>query len=385
MSYMRNLKEIGSSSQVATATLYVCPEGDGTDGLTWDTAYTTIQAALTAASTDGDECTLINISPHTTNYNINTTGYPTFTGNYILRGSETHWAKIKNEHADVNCILKFTGKTTLENLNFNLGSDNDLVAGIIMTFGACWIRNCQFVGEDLGSAATALWFDGAAQIKHETVYECSFKGHVTHMTAIKIDTCGYSQFERIHIHDCLTGIHIVDAASDGNTFFTIDIGGCATGIDIDAGNGQHFINLVLHNNIANVDDSIGDHHWYNPDGQFEIKVMPDDFTGVTVTSAAGANAWGSYATVYTNATGGPFRVVGVFVDPTVTQNARVELYDSTAGKTFDDFMFAGSKQAGAHAPSGTEFVFNAGTVIQARTKDESGSDNVEIWLQVQEI
>ena len=56
-----------------TAILYVSPSGSGSNGKTLPTAYTTIQGALDVASTDADDCTLILISPHTTNYDINTT------------------------------------------------------------------------------------------------------------------------------------------------------------------------------------------------------------------------------------------------------------------------------------------------------------------------
>jgi len=38
--------------RAVTATLYVSPNGNGTDGSSWTRAYTTIQAALDAASTD---------------------------------------------------------------------------------------------------------------------------------------------------------------------------------------------------------------------------------------------------------------------------------------------------------------------------------------------
>jgi len=71
--------------RAVTATLRVSPNGTGVDGLSWRTAYTTIQDALDAASTDADDCTLILISPHTTNYDIDTTGDPTWAANVILK------------------------------------------------------------------------------------------------------------------------------------------------------------------------------------------------------------------------------------------------------------------------------------------------------------
>ena len=52
MSLISHLPEIGSSfGRAVTDTLYVSPEGAGTNGKTWGGAFTTIQAALAAAST----------------------------------------------------------------------------------------------------------------------------------------------------------------------------------------------------------------------------------------------------------------------------------------------------------------------------------------------
>ena len=75
------------SGRAVTATLYVSPNGNDLDGSSWDNAYTTIQAALDAASTDADDLTQIMIAPHSTYYDIATTGDPTWTGNYELVGS----------------------------------------------------------------------------------------------------------------------------------------------------------------------------------------------------------------------------------------------------------------------------------------------------------
>jgi len=59
------LPEVGAAviGRASTATLYVSPNGSNADGKTWSSAYNTIQAALDAASTDADDCTLILIRP----------------------------------------------------------------------------------------------------------------------------------------------------------------------------------------------------------------------------------------------------------------------------------------------------------------------------------
>ena len=66
------------------------------------------------------------------------------------------------------------------------------------------------------------------------------------MTGILIDTCCCSNFYDIRIHDCLAGIQIVNADSDTNQFKDMDVGDCAIGFDIDAGNGQELHDIAFH-------------------------------------------------------------------------------------------------------------------------------------------
>ena len=111
MSYVGHLAEMGAgiSGRAITDTLYVSPDGAGTNGKTWAGAFTTIQAALDAASTDANDCTQIIIAPHTM-YDINTTGDPTWTGNYELIGTHRLWQPVRNYHASATSVMKFTGK-----------------------------------------------------------------------------------------------------------------------------------------------------------------------------------------------------------------------------------------------------------------------------------
>ena len=388
MSYVSRLPEIGTAiaGRAVTATLYVSPEGSGSNGKTWASAYTTIQAALAAASTDADECTLIMISPHTTNYNINTTDDPTYTGNYILKGSHRNWAKIKNEHDSATSIMKFTGRVALVDLNFNLGTSNN---GVILTAGAGRVYNCQFVGEDLTSAKTALHLDHASGGKHFKCIDLDFKGETEFMTALKIDSVGYSNFERLRIHECLKGLHILGSNADKNIFSMIDIGDCdhANGIaiDIDVGDEQHFHDIILHHNTKNVDDEVKNHVWSNIFGAFPISIDPDDLAGETVTTGTGT-AYGSPLTIFsTNEIDQPFRIVGVTFEVTVNEWHMVRFSADAGASYFDTILFDGNKREGTAAPSGTEYIFNAGTEVYCEAKNESGGDAVQIWVEIQKI
>lgn len=399
LSYKVNAIEeiLGSSvlGRAVTATLCVSPNGSGTDGLSWITAYQTIPAALAAASTDANDCTLILIGINTgaNYYDIDMTGDPTWTGNYILAGSHRAWAKIKNDHLSATSIMKFTGYTSLIDLNFNLSADNN---GVIITKSAFRVRNCQFVGEDLTGAATALHINGATTVRHGIVGNVHMVGGSIYMTALKLDNCSRSLFERLTIHDCLKGIHIDDGddathESNTNTFHFIDIGHCnnASGIaiDIDKGDEQHFDVVELHNNTRNVDDEVGNHIWVNIHGHFPIYIYPDNFTGIVVASDAVSGDWGSLTDIVAaNAIDNPFRIVGTHFIPVITQSSRVRFTAVNGAPYYDDVMFHGTKREGTAAPSGTEFIFNANTRIESMAKvNGAGPDNIAVWIEIQEI
>jgi len=117
--------------RAVTDTLYVSPNGDNSDGSSWAKAFTTIQGALAVASTDADDCTAILVSPHATYYDIDTTGDPTYTGNYEIVGTHRIWAAIRNEHNNATSIFKFTGKVSLVNLAL-FSTDMELVVLLVV-------------------------------------------------------------------------------------------------------------------------------------------------------------------------------------------------------------------------------------------------------------
>lgn len=370
--------------RAVTATLHVSVNGTGVDGLSWRTAFTTIQDALNAASTDDEDATLILIAPHGAGYyDIDTTGDPTWAANVILKGTHRNWGQIRNNHDTATSILKLTGRASVMDLNFNLGTGGN---GLILTRGGFRCYSCQFTGGALTVAGTALWLDGSTT-KHGKVINCDFLGHVDNMTAILVDDVQHSRFIELVIHDCLTAIQIVGAAPDANQFDDTDIGGCGIGLDIDTGSGQHFEDVRFHDNDVNVDDEVGDHHWNNMKGPFPITILPDNLIGVTV-NTGGAGAWGGDTEILAAAVRDkPFRIVGVSVEPSSVAAEWYQLrFSADSGATFYDVVqFYGVKREGSGAPSGTEFIFNKGTRISASARDVTGGDNVKVWVEIQEI
>lgn len=373
---------IQSIGRAVTATLRVSPNGNSFDGSSWTNAFVAIQEALDAASTDGKDCTLILISPHTTNYDIDTTGNPTWGANVILQGSYRNWAKIKNTHASTTSIMKLTGKSAAVNLNFNLGTGGG--NGLIMTHGGFRVLRCMFVGEDLIGPATSLHIDGNTA-QHGEIIGCNFKGEPSNMTGLLLDNASCTLVQDCRLGFCTTAIQIINAASDYNKFFEIDICSSAIGIDLDAGNNQQFDHIHFMGNPINVDDEVGNSTWLNIFGSFPITIEPNNLVGVQVNAGA-ANTYGGDTQIRAAVTSTiPFRIVGIHLEPSANEWYQIR-FSADAGTTFYDILqFDATKREGIAAPSGTEFIFNAGTRISASVKSVTGGNNVKVWIEIQAI
>lgn len=376
-------------NRTVTAVLHVSPNGSGTDGRSWTKAYQTIQDALNAASTDVNEVTLILIAINTgpsNNYDINTTGDPTFTGNYILMGTHRTWAKIKNEHIGATSVLKFTGYTSLINLNVNMGTSNN---GVIITKGAGRVNRCQFVGENLTSAKTALQIGdgGAVTAKWGKVSESYFLGESTkaHMTALKLNNAKYTFIDDFEVASAKIGLHIVHADTDTNVVRGAGIDACATGIQIDAGNGQYFQDIRFNDNDVNVTDSVGDSQWSRIYGSFPI-ALTNGLTGQQIDTHANAATYGTDTEIRSVAAATkPFKIVGCSVDPSFAEKFKVRFSADSGGTFFSEILTETSKNQASSAAKGTDFIFNKGTRISASAMCESGGNNIKVWLEIQEI
>ena len=391
MTYLRSLDEIGAgiSGRAVTDTLYVSPNGAANIGKTWVDAYTTIQAALDAASINANDLTQIVISPHATYYDINTTGDPTWTGNYELVGPHRIWAPIRNTHASATSIMKFTGKVSIRDLAlFQVGTVN----GIICTGNGTRIRNCGFNSELLTGAATSIYLDGSgAMTQGAIVDDIQLLGHVTHTKGLYVNASRINEFHNINIHKCLTAVQIATATSDHNMFKHLMIGNSALGIDIDAGNMQMFDNVIFHGNTANVDDEVGDSKWNNIQGEFDVSIEPNNFTGVTVATHANADTFTTTPVeVRAAATSTkPFKIAAYVVEGSAAEKFRVRFSSDSGASYFADMMIEGEvnkiKSTAKQASDATDHIFNKGTQIVASAKSESGGNSVVVWLKIQEI
>jgi len=374
-----------------TSKLHVSPDGNGTDGSTWDKAFTTIQDALDAASTDANDLTLILLAPIAGFYDIDAVGDPTWAGNYEIVGPHRLWSPIKNSDGGATSVMKFTGKISLTNLAIFQDSTNNC-DGIVFTNHGFRIRKCGFNSEGVNGAVTAIHIDGSGGMTQGGIIDdIQVIGHVTHTKGLHIDKSRVNEFRHMHLHKCLTGIHIDDALSDYNHFEVIDIGDCATGIDIDAGNEHLFDHILFHHNTNNVLDDIGDSTWNNIGGELDVTLEPDNFTGVTVATGGAGDAWTAAPVEIRAALTAtkPFKIVATIVEANAAEKFRIHLSADGGLTWFDDISIEGEvnaqKRSASVAPTATDHIFNKGTQIVAEAKCESGGNSTVVWLELQVI
>jgi len=366
---------IAGLGRANTATLYVHPDGTGADGLSERTAYITLNAALDACSADANALTLILMAPGT--YDINLTGQPTWTQNVVIQGSHRDFVNITNTHATAGCVLRLEGLAAVQDVTITpIAADN----GLLLWANGARAYRLRIDGTGHTGAGVGLWLNG----DDGKAIDIDILGNAAQTIGLNV-LGARTHYKNIHIDDCATGVWIHNAGADSNLFDNIFIHGCALGVDIDSGNEQHFKDILFLENTRDVDDEVGDSQWVNIHGRFDIEILPDNFTGVTVNTGA-ANTYGADTELLSAASrDNPFRIVGYHVEPSTSEWYRLRLSDDSGASFFDEMQFDGIKRQGEAAPSGTEHIFNKGTRISGSAKDVSGGDNVKVWLEIQEI
>ncbi len=382
-------RELGSATDglSVTRTLYVHLNGNNSDGLTWESAYNTLQAALEVASLDPDELTLLMIGPNVSGYDIDTAGDPTYSGNYVFNGSYRNWVHILNSNGSANSVLKFTGKIAFDHITIDIGAtDND---GIIIDGTAAQgarLNHVYIEGENATGACEGITLSGG--VEYVRFDDVLIHGDGTNLNGMLINNSPLGHFHNLEMHHCNDGLKIANAASDFNEFHRMVLHDCVLGINIDAGNEQFFDDILFDGCTDNIDDEVGGHFWTNIKGQFPTAYSPTTMAGVTVTAGVGANTWSAAGQeIRAAATAAPFRVLGVVLEAAVDERYQVKLNDGTTD--FAIFTAQGTtpspRSSPTNMPSGTDFIFNKGVSIDAYAKSESGSNNIQVTVLVQEI
>jgi len=265
-----------------------------------------------------------------------------------------------------------------------MGTSNN---GVIITHGGGYLNHCQFVGEDLTSAATAVSINNETTIKNGRIFDCYFIGEVSNMTGIEFNNASRWRTKDCYIHNCLVGVKQVHVDSDYNVLNGIDFDDCAVAIDLYAGNRMHVQNINFDNCTVNVSDDINDQIYENIQGELAICICPENLTGVTLTGHADAATWGESVIIRTDISSDrPFSIVGYYANPLITQDHLIRL-SADGDVTYFDIISIGSvKSAATNFSAGTKFIFNKNTQITGALMAESGSnDTMKFWLKLQEI
>ena len=194
-SYLDRLNDMMGPSvlgKAITAVLFVSPDGDGSDGQTWATAYQTLNAALDACSADANALTLILVAPAT--YDINVTGQPTWAQNVIIQGSHRDFVNITNTHATASCVLRLEGLAAINDVTItHIAADN----GLLLWADGARANRLRFVSTALTGAGASLWLNG----DDGKATDIDILGNVAQTIGLNV-LGARVHYEDIHIDDC---------------------------------------------------------------------------------------------------------------------------------------------------------------------------------------
>ncbi len=379
------IEDFGSALKmngIVTDVLYVHPDGNGSTGLTWETAYTTFLAAYTAASSDVNDFTLILVSAGTFDFDI--AGGQLIAKNIAIRGAGTGLTIFKNSHASNTYIFSVSRPFYLSECTlYRVGTCN----GLVLTSGAKATLDGVYFDFISEAAAAGVAID-VTNAHANSFRDTTIIGDGANTIGVNLNISAGNVLERVFLGSCAVGAKIENAVSDRNTFHFVLFFECVLGLDIDAGNAQIFDQLVFHGCTTNIDDEVGDSYWAHIDGNYPIESLPQDLVGVTVADGA-AGAYGAYVEIISAATNdGPFRIVGMKVEAEDAGHHALRL-SADNGTTFFyevniEATAAQGQTFGINLPAGSEYIFNKGTQITAAWKSSDGNSEANLlWLQRQ--
>lgn len=369
-----------ASDGQATQELFVSANGNNAGGHTWATAYTTLEAAIDAISSDSDELTLINIAPGS--YDINTTGIKTISSNIYLRGPQRNMVEITNTHASATGIFKFTGKFILERLTLDIGATTQTAININGASARGRIERCYIECDTASGAHTGILIDGST--KYIRILNSWIHGTAASTTGIKFAGATYCDCEHLWVKDCLIGVHLDTTADEDNRFFDIQFQDNATAVTIDAGaDNNRFSDIHFSGNTTNVTEAAtaGTTTYTEIHLAKETESMtPDDSTGVPITSG-GLNTYTAVATAIISNIATPYKIVG-FVATSMTDVTSVyTLQLLVGGVVIGTYAFYGGTTRTA-SPKANSGWFSPNTAVTGKIKSSSaGADAANIFLK----
>lgn len=408
---------INDLSPIYSQTYYVSTDGnDDNDGLSWESPFLTLDKAITSCTANDDK--MYRIIMGEGNFDMNKSGFPEYEGyNLTIIGSGRENTLIENTHASATGVLYFnTGFISLKHLKIQMSKTTN---GLKINYGKPVLEDIRVNGEHCNvSAVTCIELCGTGYsffcrlkdvimeghsgkayvtgLKLTDVWRSKFEGLrflfcKTAIHAVKMDLC---HFWCVLIEECDTGFYIAGQNTLGNNLFRqLWLFGCTIGIQIDSGcenNTGWRVRFV--DCTTNFVDNGTSTHWVlavmSADNT-ERKVYPDDpGGGVTASSGAIANTYGSWVSVIPSGTiSTPFRIIGAFGD-NVSQtdnNLILQIASGVSKAICCTLIMKGIQGYDFYIDQVESVMLCTGTEVFCRIKSESaGPDTMDVWIKYEE-
>jgi len=368
-----------------TDIMFVHIDGDNTTGDTWDTAYKSLHTALTLASNDSNDYTLIKLGSG--DQDMDQIGNPTYDCNVMIQGDDRPNTRIINNNALALSVIKFTGNVLLDTIIIDCGDTN----GVIFAGEVCKIENSLIQADS--ATANAIMVDFQASVSSITIDKVDFIGSIyqNYTTSLRMEGISFSRIQSSNFWFGLKGLDIIN--SNYLEFRDISYSQIYTAINIDTlSTNLFFTSSYLRQNTHNINDSSSSAFFCQSCTILDQEVsylIPPEMTGTTLTGGAAAEEWGSWVNITDSSTiTKPFKIRAVIVDSTDDVNTmyqgQISIFSNGEYNYFDTSLFHG----GLKESTTYEFVSGilpAGAIISTRIRSENGgSDSCNIHISVVE-
>jgi len=225
------------------------------DGSSWETAYTTINVAYTAISSDLDDKTIIFVGFGI--FDVDIAGQFNIDKNIHIVGSGRDRTIIRNSHILADYVFNVTKYFKMEDCTIFYGR----LCGGINVWGNSsdvYLDNILFNTDFVGSGiSTSLQIDYGGYGEYKNIY---FNGNKANFMAVNISNSVYNHFQDIEIWDYGTGVWI-NNNSNNNFFDNVCIFRTGLGFNINGSSGHYFTDIGFFNCTVNVDDDVGNSYW----------------------------------------------------------------------------------------------------------------------------
>ena len=389
--------------------IYLGKNGDGSDGLRWETAFTNFSDAYDAALTEGmttimvgagvwdmasEESFYIQKPLHIKGVGQMATIFKNTLALYPDRIFDC-WAKV---------IIEDCGFEKCENASdaimLNWYSDGSI------------IRNCHFNWHPDGVGATSGHPIDLSATKRCIVENCRLSGvNYVNWGIYLASNVKHCLFRNIYMEDMKWGVFIEGAGSDNNRFENMQFINNTIGLRQTNGSGNtlnkcEFTNctdgVILYSNAietsitdciftqctSNINDGGNGTELNGISSTFRNEIYPENLTGVTLPNSGVIGTYGANTVIIPAETiDKPFKLLAYTAAPSDDKKFIIRLSDDS-GVTH--FMHMMDRRDGNNGELGrvmveVDRVFAKGTEISASIQSEVTDETVEIWLYIQKI